>query len=191
MDSRETQNVGIGGFLGKYEHELELFKKHFGEYKIINNFKGVKMNVTKRVKLVSVKPAGDGLRYALLSSDGEWYSTFDSKVGKYIESVSGGDTVEIEYVKNAKGFKNFSSVKLVENGEPSEEPPEEPPDEKGEEKPPVKQRRGIDRIDKNCISAGNMAVELMSLLDLSKLNEEGIVEKFKALWEIIKEEIER
>ncbi|MCK5614823.1 hypothetical protein KAR91_73860, partial [Candidatus Pacearchaeota archaeon] len=71
---------------------LDDFKRVFGEYKIINNFKGVKMNVTKRVKLVSVKPAGDGLRYALLTLDGEWYSTFDSKVGKYIESVSEGDT---------------------------------------------------------------------------------------------------
>lgn len=154
--------------------------------------------VTKRVKLVSVKPAGDGLRYALLTSDGEWYSTFDSKVGKYIESVSEGDTVEIEFIENAKGFKNFSSIKLVENGEP---PPEEPPEEEAPERGPKRlkpdrseqpvQRRGIDRIDKNCISAGNMAVELMGLLDLSKLKEEGIVEKFKALWEIIEEEIEK
>ena len=173
--------------------ELELFKKYFGEYKIINNFKGVKMNVIERVKLVSVKPSGDGLRYALLSSDGEWYSTFDSKIGKYIESVSEGDTVEIVYEVNAKGFKNFSSIKLVENGElPEEEPPEEPPEEEGEEKPPlVKQRRGVDRIDKNCISAMQGALKLMEHLDLSKLKEEGIVEKFKALWEIIQEEIEK
>lgn len=144
------------------------------------------MNVIKRVKLVSVKPVGDGLRYALLSSDGEWFSTFDSKVGKYIESVSEGDTVEIEYLQNAKGFKNFSSIKLVENGEL----PEEPPEEESEEKPPpIKQRRGIDRIDKNCISAMQGALKLMEHFDLSKLKEEGIVEKFKALWEIIQEEI--
>ena len=71
------------------ERELTLFKKYFGEYKIINNFKGVNMKVTKRVKLVSVKPAGEGLRYALLSSDGEWYSTFDSKVGKSDFKLSG------------------------------------------------------------------------------------------------------
>ena len=172
---------------------LSDFKRVFGEYKIINNFKGVNMNVTKRVKLVSVKPAGDGLRYALLTSDGEWYSTFDSKIGKYIESVSEGDTVEIVYEVNAKGFSNFSSIKLVENGEvPDEEPPEERPQEKEtEEKPPVKQRRGIDRIDKNCISAMQGALKLMEHLDLSKLKEEGIVEKFKVLWEIIKEEIEK
>ena len=31
----------------------------------------------------------------------------------------------------------------------------------------------------------------MDHLDFSKVNEEGIVEKFKALWEIIKEEIEK
>ena len=148
------------------------------------------MKVTKRVKLVSVKPAGDGMRYALLTSDGEWYSTFDSKVGKYIESVSEGDTVEIEYETNAKGFKNFSSIKLVEDGEPPpEEPPEEESGEEPREKPPIKQRRGIDRIDKNCISAMQGALKLMELLDLSKLDEEKIVEKFKALWEIIKEEI--
>jgi len=145
------------------------------------------MNVTKRVKLVSVKPAGDGLRYALLSSDGEWFSTFDSKVGKYIEGVSEGDTVEIEYIQNAKGFKNFSSIKLVGN----DELPEEPPEEEGVEKPPVKQRRGIDRIDKNSISAMQGALGLMNLLDLSKMSEEGIGEKFKALWEMIKEEIEK
>ena len=145
------------------------------------------MNVTKRVKLVSVKPAGDGLRYALLTLDGEWYSTFDSKVGKYIESVSEGDTVEIEYIQNAKGFKNFSSIKLVENGEL----PEEPPEEEAQEKPRPVQRRGIDRIDKNCISAMQGALKLMEQLDLGKLSEEGIVEKFKALWVLIKEEIEK
>ena len=166
---------------------LDDFKRVFGEYKIINNFKGVKMNVTKRVKLVSVKPAGDGLRYALLTLDGEWYSTFDSKVGKYIESVSEGDTVEIEYIQNAKGFKNFSSIKLVENGEL----PEEPPEEEAQEKPRPVQRRGIDRIDKNCISAMQGALKLMEQLDLGKLSEEGIVEKFKALWVLIKEEIEK
>ena len=161
------------------------FKRVFGEYKIINNFKGVNMKVVKKVQIVSVKPSGDGMRYALMSSDGEWYSTFDSKVGKYIESVSEGDTVEIEYVQNAKGFKNFSSIKLVENGEL----PEEPPEEEGGEKPPIKQRRGIDRIDKNCVSAGNIAIELMKFFDLSKLKEEGIVEKLKALWELIEGEI--
>ena len=177
--------------------ELELFKKYFGEYKIINNFKGGKMNVIKRVKLISVKPAGDGLRYALLTSDGEWYSTFDSKVGKYIESVSEGDTVEIEYETNAKGFHNFSSIKLVEDTElPKEPPPEEPPQEEGEESPPpVKQRRGIDRIDKNCISAMQGALGLMGHLftdpNFSKLNEEQIVEKFKALWTLIEEEISK
>ena len=148
------------------------------------------MNVIKRVKLVSVKPVGDGMRYALLTSDGDWFSTFDSKVGKYIESVSEGDTVEIEYVKNAKGFSNFSSIKLVENGEL---PAEEPPEEEREERLPVNktQRRGIDRIDKNCISAMQGALKLMEQLDLGKLSEEGIVEKFKALWVLIKEEIEK
>jgi len=175
------------------EEELALFKKYFGEYKIINNFKGVNMNVIKKVQIVSVKPSGDGMRYALMASDGEWYSTFDSKIGKYIESVSEGDSVEIEYETNAKGFKNFSSIKLVENGElPLEEPPnEEPPQEEREEKPRPIQRRGIDRIDKNCISAMQGALKLMEQLDLGKLSEEGIVEKFKALWVLIKEEIEK
>ena len=151
------------------------------------------MKVIKKAQIISLKPSGDGMRYALMSSDGEWYSTFDSKVGKYIESVSEGDTVEIEYETNAKGFKNFSSIKLVDNGElPPEEPPhEEPPREESVEKSPVKQRRGIDRIDKNCISAMNGALDLMNHLDLSKLKEEGIVEKFKALWDLIKEEIEK
>ena len=145
------------------------------------------MKVIKRVQIVSVKPSGDGMRYALMSSDGEWYSTFDSKVGKYIESVSEGDTVEIEYIQNAKGFKNFSSIKLVDDSEL----PEEPPEEESEEKPPVKQRRGIDRIDKNCISAMQGALGLMGHLDLSKVNEEGIVEKFKALWSLIESEISK
>ncbi|KKK49824.1 hypothetical protein LCGC14_3131160 [marine sediment metagenome] len=149
------------------------------------------MKVIKKVQIVSVKPSGDGMRYALMSSDGEWYSTFDSKVGSYIESVSEGDTVEIEYVQNAKGFKNFSSIKLVDNDNEIQEepPPEEPPREEREEKPPVKQRRGIDRMDKNCISAMQGALKLMEHLDFSKMNEEKIVEKFKALWKIIEEEI--
>ena len=144
------------------------------------------MNVTKKVQIVSVKPAGDGMRYALMASDGEWYSTFDSKVGKYIESVSEGDTVEIEYIQNAKGFKNFSSIKLVENGEL---PAEEPPEEGREEKPRPVQRRGIDRIDKNCISAMQGALKLMEHLDLSKMNEVEIVGKFKSVWKIVEEEI--
>ncbi len=146
------------------------------------------MNVTKKVQITSVKPVGDGMRYALMSSDGEWYSTFDSKVGKYIESVSEGDTVEIEYTVNERNFKNFTSVKLVENGEL---PAEEPPEEGREEKPRPVQRRGIDRIDKNCISAMQGALKLMEQLDLGKLSEEGIVEKFKALWVLIQEEIEK
>ena len=169
---------------------LSDFKRVFGEYRIIKDFKGDNMKVTKKVQITSVKPIGDGMRYALMSSDGEWYSTFDSKVGSYIESISEGDTVEIEFNQNAKGFKNFSSIKLVDDEGLQEELPEEPPEEEGVEKPRPAQRRGVDRVDKNCISAGNMAIELMGLLDLTKFKEEGIVEKFQTLWKIIKEEIE-
>ena len=171
--------------------ELALFKKHFGEYRIIKDFKGEKMKVNKKLEVISVKPSGDGMRYAVMTTDKSWYSTFDQKIGKYVEALCQGDVVEIEFTQNAKGFSNFTSIKLVDDDkEFREEFPEEPPEEESVEKPRPAQRRGIDRMDKNCISAGNMAIELMGLLDLSKLKEEGIVEKFKALWEIIKEEIE-
>ncbi len=150
------------------------------------------MKVTKKLEVISVKPSGDGMRYAVMTTDKEWYSTFDQKTGKYVEALAQGDTVEIEYETNVKGFSNFSSIKLVDDeGVQEEPPPEEPPREEREEKPPVKQRRGIDRMDKNCISAMQGALKLMEHLDFSKMKEEGIVEKFKGLWEIIKEEIEK
>ena len=144
--------------------------------------------VTKKIQILNVKPSGDGLRYSIMSTDGDWFSTFNQSTGKELVGLSEGDVVEIEYVVNKKGFSNFSSIKLVENGEL---PPEEPPEEEREEKPRPAQRRGIDRIDKNCISAMQGALKLMEQLDLGKLSEEGIVEKFKALWVLIKEEIEK
>lgn len=166
--------------------ELALFRKYFGEYKIINNFKGGKMKVVKQLQIISIKPWQDTMKCSLKSSDDTWFSAFGKDVGKDLEGISQGDVVEIEYTVNERGFKNFTSVKLVED---SQLPDEEPPEEEREEKPPVKQRRGIDRVDKNCISAMQGALKLMEHLDLSKLKEEGIVEKFKALWEIIEEEI--
>ena len=143
------------------------------------------MKTVKQLQIISVKPWQDTMKCSLKSSDDTWFSAFGKDVGEKVKGLSQGDVVEIEYTVNDRNFKNFTSVKLVENGEL----PEEPPKEEGEEKPPVKQRRGIDRIDKNCISAMNGALDLMNHLDLSKLKEEGIVEKFKALWEIIEGEI--
>lgn len=148
------------------------------------------MRVTKQLQIISVKPWQDTMKCSLKTSDGDWFSAFGKDVSKDVEGISQGDVVEIEYTVNERGFSNFTSIKLVED---SELPPDEAPGEKGEEKPPkpTTQRRGIDRIDKNCISAMQGALKLMELLDLSKLKEEGIVEKFKALWVLIKEEIER
>lgn len=170
--------------------ELELFKKHFGEYKIINNFKGEKMKVVKQLQIISVKPWQDTMKCSLKTSDGDWFSAFGKDVSKEVEGIGQGDVVEIEYTVNERGFKNFTSVKLTE-AEGAKESEETPPDEEGVEKPPVQQRRGVERLDKNSISAGNMAIELMGLMDLSKMSEEGIVEKFKILWDMIKEDIEK
>ena len=147
------------------------------------------MKVTKQLQIISIKPWQDTMKCSLKASDDTWFSAFGKDVSKSVEGIAQGDVVEIEYTTNERGFKNFTSVKLVENGElPPEEPPKE---EEREEKPRPVQRRGIDRIDKNCISAMQGALKLMEQLDLGKLSEEGIVEKFKALWVLIKEEIEK
>ena len=78
--------------------ELELFKKHFGEYKIIKNFKGENMKVNKKLEVISVKPSGDGMRYAVMTTDKEWYSTFDQKIGTYVEALCQGDVVELSLI---------------------------------------------------------------------------------------------
>lgn len=144
--------------------------------------------VTKQLQIISVKPWQDTMKCSLKTSDGDWFSAFGNNVSKDVEGIAQGDVVEIEYTVNERGFKNFTSVKLTEAEETKEETP---PDEEGVEKPPVQQRRGVERLDKNSISAGSIAVELMGLFDLTKMDEEGIVEKFKGLWNIIKEEIEK
>lgn len=150
------------------------------------------MKVIKQLQIISVKPWQDTMKCSLKSSDDTWFSAFGKDVSKQIEGIGQGDVVEIEYTVNERGFKNFTSIKLVENGKL----PEEPPEEKGAETPPVKkegmgiiQRRSVDRLDKNCISAMQGALGLMGFMDFSKMNEEGIVEKFKAIWEIIEGEI--
>ena len=149
------------------------------------------MKVTKQLQIISIKPWQDTMKCSLKTSDDTWFSAFGKDVSKQVEGIAQGDVVEIEYTINDRGFKNFTSVKLVENGElPSEEPPEIPEEGYKSKSPPV-QRRGIDRIDKNCISAMQGALKLMEQLDLGKLSEEGIVEKFKALWVLIKGEIEK
>lgn len=144
------------------------------------------MKVTKQLQIISVKPWKDTMKCSLKSSDGDWFSAFGKDVSKDVEGLSQGDVVEIEYAVNERGFSNYTSIKLVDDSELPEEPPEEEP---GEKPPPVKQRRGIDRIDKNCISAMQGALGLMGFIDFSKVNEEGVVEKFKALWTLIEEEI--
>ena len=158
--------------------------------------------VIKQLQIISVKPWQDTMKCSLKSSDGDWFSAFGKNVSKDVEGMSQGDVVEIEYTVNERGFSNYTSIKLVEDSQLPEEPPdEEPPQEEIPERGPKRlkpdrseqpvQRRGIDRIDKNCISAMQGALKLMDHLDFSKMNEEGIVEKFKALWVLIKEEIER
>lgn len=172
---------------------LDDFKRVFGEYKIIKSFKGDKMDkkqvfkVVKQLQIISVKPWQDTMKCSLKTSDGDWFSAFGSNVGKAVEGIAQGDVVEIEYTVNEKGFSNFTNIKLVED----EKAEETPPDEEGVEKPPVQQRRGVERLDKNSISAGNMAVELMGLFDTSKMSDDAIVEKFKILWDMIKEDIEK
>ena len=179
------------------ERELALFKKHFGEYKIIKSFKGDKMDkkqvlrVVKQLQIISVKPWQDTMKCSLKSSDGDWFSAFGKNVSKDVEGIAQGDVVEIEYTVNERGFNNYTSIKLTESEESKGTKEETPPDEEGVEKPPIQQRRGVERLDKNSISAGSIAVELMGLFDLSKVADEAIVEKFKILWDMIKEDIEK
>lgn len=146
--------------------------------------------VKQKIDAISIKPSQyGGNHYKIITTQGEQFSTFDKTAGDQITGIGEGDIVEVEYFVNPKGFKTFISLKLVDNdkGLQQEFPTQETPINKETTSP--LQKRSVDRLDKNCISAGNMAVELMGLLDFSKMNEEGIVEKFKALWEIIKEEI--
>ena len=146
------------------------------------------LRVTKQLQIISVKPWQDTMKCSLKTSDGDWFSAFGKDVSKEVEGIAQGDVVEIEYTVNERGFKNFTSVKLTEAEGTKEETP---PDEEGMEKPPVQQRRGVERLDKNSISAGSIAVELMAIFDTSKMSDEAIVEKFKILWELIEEEIEK
>ncbi len=147
------------------------------------------LRVVKQLQIISVKPWEDTMKCSLKTSDGDWFSAFGKDVSKSVEGIAQGDVVEIEYTVNERGFKNFTSVKLTEAEGTKEETP---PDEEGVEKPPItQQRRGVERLDKNSISAGSIAVELMALMDLSKVSDEAIVEKFKILWDMIKEDIEK
>ena len=146
------------------------------------------LRVTKQLQIISVKPWEDTMKCSLKTSDGDWFSAFGKDVSKELEGITQGDVVEIEYTVNERGFKNFTSVKLTEAEGTKEETP---PDEEGERPPVTQQRRGVERLDKNSISAGNMAVQLMGLFDTSKMSDEAIVEKFKILWDMIKEDIEK
>lgn len=149
------------------------------------------LRAVKQLQIISVKPWQDTMKCSLKTSDDDWFSAFGKDVSKEVEGIAQGDVVEIEYTVNERGFKNFTSVKLTEAKE-SREPEETPPDEVGAEKPPVtQQKRGVERLDKNSISAGSIAVELMALFDTSKMSDDAIVEKFKILWDMIKEEIEK
>ena len=170
--------------------ELELFKKYFGEYKIIKN-RGEMMEqqqvftVTKKIQIVDVKPSGDGLRYSVMSSDGDWFSTFNQTTGKQLEGISEDDVVEIKYVVNKKGFSNFNSIKLVDDSELQEKAP----GESQPELPPIEKPKRTK--DQNCIvkqSTGKIAAELMKSMDWSKISNDEIMGRFRAIWQIIYEE---
>ena len=143
--------------------------------------------VVKQLQIISVKPWQDTMKCSIKTSDGDWFSAFGSNVGKAIEGIAQGDVVEIEYTVNEKGFSNFTNIKLVEDGKAEETPP----DEEGVEKPRPAQKRGIERMDKNSICAIQGTCELMKLLDLTKMSNIQVVERFKEIWDIILEEIER
>lgn len=151
------------------------------------------LRVVKQLQIISVKPWQDTMKCSLKSSDDTWFSAFGKDVGKDLEGISQGDVVEIEYTVNERGFKNFSSIKLVENGEL---PPEEPLEEEGEEKPPkpTTQRRGVDRIDKNCISAMQGALKYLELeadcKDHKQYTVKELWQRYMALWNLHEERID-
>lgn len=89
---------------------LEQFEEVFGKIKIINKKGEEKMDVTKTLKQVGCKPKVGKNWWWVNTTDGEIYSTFDSDVGKQIETFKGGDVAHIHYQTNEKGFKNITAI---------------------------------------------------------------------------------
>jgi len=85
--------------------------------------------VEKKIKSVTSKAVGDSIRWLVTTMDNDFYSTFDTNVGKKIEELNfqQGDTAEIEFITNKKGFKNITAIDKViqiNESEAKEEPPQ-------------------------------------------------------------------
>jgi len=79
------------------------------------------MKIEKKIKSVTSKTVGDSIRWLVTTMDNEFYSTFNVDVGKKIEELNfqQGDTAEIEFITNKKGFKNVTAIdKVIQVGEP-------------------------------------------------------------------------
>jgi len=85
------------------------------------------MKVEKKIKSVTSKTVGDSIRWLVTTMDNEFYSTFDTNVGKKLEELNfqQGDTAEMEFITNKKGFKNITAIdKVIQVDELAEERPQ-------------------------------------------------------------------
>lgn len=134
------------------------------------------MKVIKKTKNIWVKDKGDSTLYGITTTDGLMYSTFDSTVGKYVESVAKGDVVEIEFTENEKGFKNFTSIKLVDDKDFTEEKAE------------INKKETDKQYSIKKQAAAKVASWLLQSMDLDGKDNDDRLSLFKTLWNtIIKE----
>lgn len=84
------------------------------------------MKVIKTIKALGCKQKGTPPSnwWFVSTTDGEIYSSFNSNIGEIVEGLAKGDTVNIEYQANEKGFKNISAIEKEIDVLAEEESPE-------------------------------------------------------------------
>jgi len=75
-----------------------------------------RMQVTKMIKRITAKEN----RWAVMTADSEWYSTFNPDIGRAIETIGEGNLAVIDYLENAKGFKNINEIRELTPAEQDE-----------------------------------------------------------------------
>jgi len=162
--------------------DLDSFKRVFGPITII----GENMSkVTKKIQVIDIKPTQYGMKYAFMSTDEEWYSSFDKAIGKHLENLEEGDIVEVEYSVNKKGFQNFTTIKPVENDEEFQpESPEEEPE--GVEKKAPRSDKTSD-IHRQC--AGKIAGMAFGSFDFKGMDNDARAKFFVIFWKTIEDRL--
>lgn len=145
----------------------------------------------RKIKSISIAPKdtqyGEKILYTLVATDGDMFTTFKPNPGKKLEDFSEGDMVEIEFTeskKNDRTYRNFVSLKEVENDSEFDPPDDSEPEEAEKGKPKSDKQADINRA-----VAVKAVGPASGWFDLSKLTNKERAKFFVEFWKTIEDRL--